>query len=245
MSDLVQLPSGHKAELVLRSQPASASASSQLAILLHPWSWLGGNMNDPVLHLLEEHLFERGYHVLRYNSRGVGRSKGWPSLTGSHEAQDLREVVQWALEKVPNVQHLLLIGYSHGSLIASQHPPLSTPSEIKTSHILLSYPLGPRAWLTLFRSKFYDEALNTLARDPKAHILIIYGDRDDFTRVESYREWSDKLEILGKEGLNDDRNASAGRVSVSSIEGGSHFWAQDRNTAEEMLNVVQRWLDER
>ncbi|KAL5503917.1 hypothetical protein ACEPAH_7989 [Sanghuangporus vaninii] len=245
MSDLVQLPSGHKVELVLRSQPASAS--SQLAILLHPWSWLGGNMNDPVLHLLEEHLFERGYHVLRYNSRGVGRSKGWPSLTGSQEVQDLREVVQWALEKVLNTQHLLLIGYSHGSLITSQHPPLFTSSEIKTSHILLSYPLGPRAWLTLFRSKSYDEALNTLARDPKGRILIIYGDRDEFTGVESYREWSDKLEILGKEDLNvnSNRNASAGRVRVSCIEGGSHFWAQNPNVAEEMLNVVQRWLDGR
>ena len=49
-----------------------------------------------MLQLLTEPLIERGYDVLRYNSRGVGKSTGWASFTGSREAEDLKELVQWA-----------------------------------------------------------------------------------------------------------------------------------------------------
>ena len=54
-------------------------------------------------------LHECGYHVLLFNSRGVGKSSGWPSLTGLTEGRDLEELVQWGLGAVPNVKSLVLI----------------------------------------------------------------------------------------------------------------------------------------
>jgi len=54
-------------------------------------------------------LHECGYHVLLFNSRGVGRSSGWPSLTGLTEGKDLEELVQWGLCVVPNVKSVVLV----------------------------------------------------------------------------------------------------------------------------------------
>jgi alpha/beta superfamily hydrolase len=99
----------------------------KLAICLHPWSRLGGSMNDPcvsrmtifeskrsdgsdrVLHMLTETLERLHYHVLRYNCRGVGRSTGWASLTGLAEGKDLEEVIAWALETIPDVRSVVII----------------------------------------------------------------------------------------------------------------------------------------
>ena len=57
--------------------------------------------------------------------------------------------------------------------------------------------------------------------------------------------WSEKLETLGKENTTNGSTTAAGRVRVSCIEGGSHFWAQSSTMAGQMLDVVQDWLDER
>lgn len=58
------------------------------------------NARSPrVLHALTPPLLARGYTVMRYNSRGVGRSTGRASLVGcEREMWDLREVVGWALK---------------------------------------------------------------------------------------------------------------------------------------------------
>ncbi len=61
-----------------------------------------------VLQLLTEPLLERGYGVLRYNSRGVGKSTGWASFTGIREAEDLKELVQWTRSEMPHLSSLVL-----------------------------------------------------------------------------------------------------------------------------------------
>lgn len=37
---------------------------------------------------------ERGYHVVLFNNRGVGKSKKWPSLSALPEAEDLGQLVK-------------------------------------------------------------------------------------------------------------------------------------------------------
>ena len=99
----------------------------KLAICLHPWSRLGGSMNDPcvlkattedprcdadgdrVLQMLAESLKRLDYHVLRFNGRGVGRSSGWASFTGLAEGKDLEEVTAWGMEVVPDVRSVVII----------------------------------------------------------------------------------------------------------------------------------------
>lgn len=46
--------------------------------------------------------------MLWYNSRGVGQSSGWPTLTGLQEAVDLQELVRWALDRVPAVDSIVI-----------------------------------------------------------------------------------------------------------------------------------------
>ena len=66
------------------------------------------NSSNRVLLLVQQTLQANGYHVLRYNSRGVGRSTGWASFTGFSEAKDLEALVQWALEELSEVHSLVL-----------------------------------------------------------------------------------------------------------------------------------------
>ena len=58
--------------------------------------------------MVEEPLLELGFHVIRYNSRGVGRSSGWPSFTGTKEGEDLRALVNWALSQIPDVKSVVI-----------------------------------------------------------------------------------------------------------------------------------------
>jgi alpha/beta superfamily hydrolase len=49
------------------------------------------------------------YHVLSYNCRGVGKSTGSASYTGLSEAQDLEDMVKWALETITTEVDSLVI----------------------------------------------------------------------------------------------------------------------------------------
>ncbi|TFK28410.1 alpha/beta-hydrolase [Coprinopsis marcescibilis] len=235
----LKLSTGVTLECILKAPNPSSDPQtcSQLAICLHPWSWLGGQMNDPVLRSLDGVLKQAGYHVLRYNSRAVGRSTGRSSFTGFDEAKDLEAIVEWASENMPQLRDVALIGYSHGSLVASLHPPRkyqSSESEsVNIRHILISYPLGPRSFLTLFRHSFYEKKLEELVQDPQSKVLILYGDRDEFTGVDRYKEWTARLKALP--GTSEDR------LGVVHVEGASHFW-NDEESCDRLWASVFEWV---
>ncbi|OSC96894.1 alpha/beta-hydrolase [Trametes coccinea BRFM310] len=237
--DIVTLPSGTSLEYVLfrpAQQDDAPEGNNKLAVCLHPWSWLGGRMTDPVLDIVAEPLLERGYQVLRYNSRGVGKSKGWPSLTGSKEVEDLQELVEWARSSRPNLSKLVILGYSHGSLIASMHPVLP---DVDTAHMLLSYPLGPRQWLTAFHSHRYATTLKDLVCNSRSHVLIIYGDQDDFTSVESYDSWANVLR--GCRAEKEQMAAEPGELKIVKITGASHFW-REQQAVERLNDLIKSWV---
>ncbi|KAL0954829.1 hypothetical protein HGRIS_003774 [Hohenbuehelia grisea] len=230
----IDLESGISLEVELFKPPLrnpdAQGSSNKLAILLHPWSWLGGRMNDPVLNSLIPTLKSKDYHLLRFNSRGVGKSSGWPSLSGFSEGKDLEELVQWGLQQVPDVQTVIIVGYSHGSLIATLHGVLPPP--IKVSHLLLSYPLGYRGLLTLFNGGTYASKLKELIQDPRSNVLVVFGDHDEFTSISKYRGWQNELESLAEA-------ADRGTLKVVEIEGGSHFWGG--RAGEDLIEAIGEW----
>jgi alpha/beta superfamily hydrolase len=61
---------------------------------------------------LVEPLLIHNYHVLSYNSRGVGGSTGWSSFTGFKEGEDLKAISKWAIENFPDVRSLVILVYS-------------------------------------------------------------------------------------------------------------------------------------
>jgi len=125
--NLVQLPTGVSLEVELTESPLLADhGQGKLAVCLHPWSWLGGQMDDlcvtkdnfsqllnsvlsRVLLSLQDSLQAKGYRVLRYNSRGVGRSTGWASFTGFSEAKDLEALIKWVIDKFAVVHSLVIV----------------------------------------------------------------------------------------------------------------------------------------
>lgn len=67
------------------------------------WAFASTFYRDSVLNLLITPLQAKGYHIIRYNSRGVGGSSGWPSFTGFTEGEDLKAVVEWSLSYVQSL----------------------------------------------------------------------------------------------------------------------------------------------
>ncbi|RDB25743.1 hypothetical protein Hypma_006804 [Hypsizygus marmoreus] len=221
-TELIKLPSGVSIEVALTAPSASdAGRETKLAVCLHPWSWLGGQMDDPVLLSLVGHLEIAGYYVLRYNSRGVGKSTGWASFTGFSECKDLEELVTWAVDTLTNVRSLVIIGYSYGALIASLHAIIP---DVATAHILISYPLGPIGWLTLFHTSTYTARLKELIQNANSRVLIIYGDQDEFTAASRYKAWRDTLE----------QGSHGGCLKVVEVAGASHFWRGRRVVSKQM-----------
>ncbi|KAG1735808.1 Alpha/Beta hydrolase protein [Suillus lakei] len=210
--------------------PRPELKSTKLAILLHPWSWLGGDMDDPTLRVLTRLLQQKSYYVIRYNSRGAGKSSGWPSLTGKAEGEDLKALVQEFLAEKPEIDSLTVIGYSHGSLIASLHPVLNP--KVKTSHILLSYPISPRGLLTMFHTGMYTSALRDILCNPDARLLLIYGDKDEFTSESKYDQWVDTLRRT--DGLK-------AKFDVVRVIDTNHFW-QSQGARIELQQTIDSWM---
>ena len=186
--DNIQLSSGITVECTISTpvvshavHRASEEEVTNLAICLHPWSWLGGRMNDPsvlllpslpvltcshfcgnggrVLQLVTEPLLDAGYTVLRYNSRGVGKSTGRASFTGSSEADDLKDLVQCARSRMPKLRSLVLIvclstwpSYANSELMRFVRPGLlvrvpyylSPPGALRPPYV--SYPSLLPTW---------------------------------------------------------------------------------------------------
>lgn len=117
-------------------------------------------------------------------------------------------------------------GYSHGSLIASMHPVLSQAFPlVQISHILLSYPLGPRSWLTLFHSSSYSKALEALVQHPDSNVLLVFGDQDEFTSQSKYMTWASGLK---------------GNVKIAEVKGASHFWRG--HSGHKLGEMVNKWI---
>ncbi|KAL4066748.1 Alpha/Beta hydrolase protein [Scleroderma yunnanense] len=230
--ELVSLKSGVALETAVAYPPPECH-STRAAFCLHPWSWLGGCMDDPTIQTIVKLLVRLNIYVVYYNSRGVGRSTGHASFTGRQEGEDLQELVQHFLHNEPHITSVTILGYSYGSLIATLHPVLAPP--IKTSYVLLSYPLTPRGLLTLFHTRVYSAALDGLLDDSRANVLIIYGDRDDFTGKARYDAWSEMLQ---------ETSEAKARLDIVSVAGAGHFWRSNssrttlRRTLEDWLLIV-------
>lgn len=93
-------------------KPDDISRVKQFVLVLtHQYSVLGGC--QALLKGMASELARLGYITLTFDMRGVGRSTGRPSITGSSEVQDVVAVCRWAAENIPATQ-LVLIGSSAG-----------------------------------------------------------------------------------------------------------------------------------
>ena len=96
-----------------------AANDSPIALILHPHPQFGGTMNNQVVYTLYHTFVQRGFSVLRFNFRGVGRSQGiWDG--GPGELSDAASALDWLQIVKPDAKNCWIAGVSFGTWIAMQ-----------------------------------------------------------------------------------------------------------------------------
>ena len=98
---------------------AGKDSSAPIALILHPHPKVGGHMNNPVVAQLFHLFMKRGFSVLRFNFRGVGRSQGTFDA-GVGELADAASALDWLQSINPNAVDCWVAGFSFGAWIAMQ-----------------------------------------------------------------------------------------------------------------------------
>ena len=101
-----------------RFHPA-AKRNAPIAIILHPHPQFGGTMNNQIVYNLYYAFAERGFSVLRFNFRGVGRSQG-AFDHGSGELSDAAAALDWVQTYNPEARACWIAGVSFGAWIGMQ-----------------------------------------------------------------------------------------------------------------------------
>ena len=95
------------------------AGDSPIAMILHPHPQFGGTMNNQVVYHLYYTFVERGFSVLRFNFRGVGRSQGYFD-NGPGELSDAATALDWLQIAKPDSKACWIVGVSFGTWIAMQ-----------------------------------------------------------------------------------------------------------------------------
>ncbi|KAI9490599.1 Alpha/Beta hydrolase protein [Zychaea mexicana] len=178
-------------------------------------------MHNNVVIALHKYFASKGFITACINFRGCGRSKGRTSWTGVPERGDYEGVIQYIKTSGPRkLSHLLISGYSFGSMIAASMP---HDNLIPCSYLLISYPLSVQWALATVRSSFFTEQANQLllTATSDCKVLLLYGDHDQFTGVRSYQNW---IKNAGK------------HVESVMIPGADHFWFEFENALVEKVD---------
>ena len=90
-----------------------------IAIMLHPHPQHGGSMNNKVVYALYHAFARHGFSVLRFNFRGVGRSKG-SFDRGEGELSDAASALDWLQGFNGGASACWIAGFSFGAWIGMQ-----------------------------------------------------------------------------------------------------------------------------
>ena len=173
----------------------SKNPNAPLAVIFHPNPLQGGTMNNKVTYTLFQTFVERGFSVVRYNSRGVGKSQGVFDK-GEGELTDAAAILDWIQTLNPKASGLWTAGFSFGSWISMQL--LMRRPEIK-GFVSVGLPATE-----------YD--FTFLAPCPQSGLLL-QGGRDNIVEREDVEEVVERL------------NAQKGiEIDYRTIEGANHFF---------------------
>jgi uncharacterized protein len=144
-------------------------------IVCHAHPLHGGKMDNKVPTALTSILSSLGYHTLRYNMRGVGKSSGeYANDTG--ELLDLTNAMKFLADTYPNLEKIHLAGYSYGAYLCSH----VASKDNRVGHlVMISPPLSVYTFLHVrgFKGKKY----------------VMCGDKDQYTKIEQLEEMMNYL----------------------------------------------------
>ncbi len=172
MPELIMNGPAGRLEARYHHEPAS---DSPIALILHPHPQFGGTMNNQVVYNLYHTFAARGFSVLRFNFRGVGRSQGyWDG--GPGELADAASALDWLQLVKPDAKSCWIAGVSFGTWIAMQ--------------LLMRRPEAEGFICVAPPSNLYD--FSFLAPCPSSG-LMINGDMDRVVPSNSVAELTAKL----------------------------------------------------
>lgn len=153
----------------------SKKPDAPIAIVLHPHPLQGGNMNNRIVYMMYNAFLDRGFSVMRFNFRGVGRSQG-EFDGGIGELSDAAYAFDWIQQFNPNSPYCWIGGYSFGALISMQL--MMRRPEIE-GFVSISPPANT-------------DDFSFLAPCPSSG-LIVHGDADEQVPIESVNKLAQKL----------------------------------------------------
>src|ERR1700727_2154251 len=169
-----------------------------IALIMHPHPRAGGNMNHPVVAQLFLLFMKRGFSVLRFNLRGVGRSQG-EFDAGIGELADAATALDWLQTTHTAACQTWVGGYSFAAYIGIQ---LLMRRPETDGFISVSPPTNA-----------YD--FSFLAPCP-ASGLILHGGQDTVVPPIEVERVVSKL-----------RTQKGIVIDYDVVEGASHFWMEN------------------
>ena len=192
----------------------SKKPNAPIAIVLHPHPLHGGNMNNRVVFIMFNNFVERGFSVLRFNFRGVGRSQG-AFDNGVGELSDAAYAFDWMQQFNNNSPFCWIGGYSFGALISMQL--MMRRPEIE-GFVSISPPAGT-------------EDFSFLAPCPSSG-LIIHGDKDTHVPLDAVKKLAQKLD--GQKNIS---------VNLCIVKGADHFYKDNMdNLSKEVASYLDNSL---
>ena len=177
-----------------RYHPAKQK-NAPIAMVLHPHPQFRGSMNHPIVYQVYYAFVARGFSVLRFNFRGVGRSQG-SFDHGTGELSDAAAALDWAQTINPEARACWVAGFSFGAWIGMQL--LMRRPEVE-GFISIAPP-----------ANLYD--FSFLAPCPSSG-LIVHGQKDAVVPPADVAVLADKLKQ--QKGIT---------ITHKTIEGASHFF---------------------
>jgi len=166
-----------------------------IALILHPHPKAGGTMQDPITIRMYQMFEQRGFGVLRYNSRGVGRTQSIYDH-GIGELEDAAFVLDYLENMSESPRYVWCAGYSFGAWITLQ--------------LLMRRPEIDGFFAVSPPANHYD--LSFLAPCPASGLIII-GDNDAIATPQDVERALQKVRVQKGEVI--DRDV---------VEGADHFF---------------------
>lgn len=197
---------GPEGRLEGRYQPAS-QPRAPIALILHPHPQGGGTMNNKIVYNLYQSFAQRGFAVLRFNFRGVGRSQGTFD-NGIGELSDAASALDWMQQFNPDARTCWVAGFSFGAWIGMQL--LMRRPEIR-GFISIAPP-----------ANLYD--FSFLAPCPSSG-LIVQGTADEVVTPSAVQKLVDKL-----------KTQKHITIDYETIEGANHFFENEQEQLMGLVN---------
>jgi alpha/beta superfamily hydrolase len=198
-----------------RYQPAKQKGAP-IAIILHPHPQFGGTMNNQIVYNLFYNFVNRGFSVLRFNFRGVGRSQG-AFDHGQGELSDAAAALDWAQSVNPDARACWIAGVSFGAWIGMQ--------------LLMRRPEIEGFISIAAMANRYD--FSFLAPCPSSG-LIINGTADKVAPPK------DTKTLVGK--LHEQKGIT---ITHTEIEGADHFFKDEEAHMKPMIQTVSDYVRRR